>query len=64
MKTLLAGVALSALLAQGAMAATVAVSMARFDDNFLTVLRNGLDAYSKTLDGVNVQIEDAGNDVA
>jgi inositol transport system substrate-binding protein len=64
MKTLLAGVALSALLAQGAMAATVAVSMARFDDNFLTVIRNGMAEYAKTLDGVDLQIEDAGNDVA
>ncbi|MFO1141613.1 MAG: sugar ABC transporter substrate-binding protein [Amaricoccus sp.] len=64
MKTLLAGVALSALLAQGAMATTVAVSMARFDDNFLTVIRNGMAAYAKTLDGVDLQIEDAGNDVA
>jgi inositol transport system substrate-binding protein len=64
MKTLLAGVALSTLLAQGALAQNVAVSMARFDDNFLTVIRNGMDAYAKTLDGVNLQIEDAGNDVA
>jgi inositol transport system substrate-binding protein len=38
--------------------------MARFDDNFLTVLRNGMAEYAKTLDGVDLQIEDAGNDVA
>ena len=63
-KRLLAGAALSVLLAQGAAAQTVAVSMARFDDNFLTVIRNGMEAYAKTLDGVNLQIEDAGNDVA
>jgi inositol transport system substrate-binding protein len=63
-KRLLAGAALSVLLAQGAAAQTVAVSMARFDDNFLTVIRNGMEAYAKTLDGVNPQIEDAGNDVA
>jgi inositol transport system substrate-binding protein len=64
MKRLLAGVALSALLAPGAMAETVGVSMALFDDNFLTVLRNGLVEYSKTLDGVDVQVEDAQDDVA
>jgi inositol transport system substrate-binding protein len=64
MQRLIAGVALSALLAGGAMAETVAVSMARFDDNFLTVLRNGMDEYAKTLDGVTLQIEDAQNDVA
>ena len=43
---------------------TVGVSMAQFDDNFLTVLRNGLVEYAGTLDGVDVQVEDAQNDVA
>ncbi|EPX87348.1 monosaccharide ABC transporter substrate-binding protein, CUT2 family [Rubellimicrobium thermophilum DSM 16684] len=52
------------LLSTSAMAQTVGVSMALFDDNFLTVLRNGLEAYASTLDGVDVQIEDAQNDVA
>jgi inositol transport system substrate-binding protein len=47
-----------------AMAETVGVSMARFDDNFLTVLRNGLVEYAGTLNGVDVQVEDAQNDVA
>jgi inositol transport system substrate-binding protein len=46
-----------------AMAANVGVSMAAFDDNFLTVLRNGMIDYAKTLDGVNLQVEDGGNDV-
>jgi inositol transport system substrate-binding protein len=58
----------SALLASAAMtgsasATTVGVSMAQFNDNFLTVLRNGIDAYAKTMPGVTVQIED-GNNVA
>ena len=52
------------LLSTTAMAETIGVSMARFDDNFLTVLRNGLETYAGTLDGVTVQIEDAQNDVA
>jgi ABC-type sugar transport system substrate-binding protein len=61
-KTLmLAGVA--ALMSTSAMAETVGVSMALFDDNFLTVLRNGITEYAGTLDGVEVQVEDAGNDV-
>jgi ABC-type sugar transport system substrate-binding protein len=47
-----------------ASAVTVGVSMAQFDDNFLTVLRNGIDAYAKTLPDTTVQIEDGGNDVA
>ena len=66
-KTVLAAFA-GALLASAAMtgsasATTVGVSMAQFNDNFLTVLRNGIDAYAKTMPGVTVQIED-GNNVA
>ena len=59
MRNLLAGAALAMLMAQAAMAQTIAVSMALFDDNFLTVLRNGIETYAETLDGVTVQIEDA-----
>ena len=61
-KTLiLAGVA--GLLSTSAMAETVGVSMALFDDNFLTVLRTGITEYAGTLEGVEVQVEDAQNDV-
>ncbi len=63
MRKLLAGAALACVLAEGAMAANVGVSMALFDDNFLTVLRNGMQDYAKTLDGVTLQVEDAQNDV-
>ena len=52
----------AALMSTSAMAANVGVSMAKFDDNFLTVLRNGMSDYAKTLPGTTVQIEDAGND--
>jgi len=38
--------------------------MALFDDNFLTVLRNGMQDYAKTKEGVNLQVEDAQNDVS
>ena len=64
MKKLLLGAAMSAMMSSTAMAANVGVSMALFDDNFLTVLRNGMVEYGKTLDGVNLQVEDAQNDVA
>jgi inositol transport system substrate-binding protein len=47
-----------------AYAETIGVSMALFDDNFLTVLRNGMIAQSKAMDGVELQVEDAQNDVA
>jgi inositol transport system substrate-binding protein len=43
--------------------ADIGVSMAKFDDNFLTVLRNGLQAYADK-NGQKVQIEDAQGDVA
>ena len=52
MKRLLAGAALTAVMAQGALAQEIGVSMALFDDNFLTVLRNGMQDYAATLDGV------------
>jgi inositol transport system substrate-binding protein len=45
------------------MAANIGVSMALFDDNFLTVLRNGIESYASE-NGHQVQIEDAQNDVA
>jgi inositol transport system substrate-binding protein len=63
MKRLLAGAALTAVMAQGALAQEIGVSMALFDDNFLTVLRNGMQEYASTLDGVSLQIEDAQDDV-
>lgn len=61
-KTLLAA-GLAALMGTTAMADTVGVSMALFDDNFLTVLRNGIQAHADAT-GTTVQIEDAQNDVA
>ncbi|MDQ6434336.1 sugar ABC transporter substrate-binding protein [Mesorhizobium sp. LHD-90] len=64
MRKLLLSAAVSALMTSAAMAENIGVSMALFDDNFLTVLRNGMVEYGKTLDGVNLQVEDAQNDVA
>jgi inositol transport system substrate-binding protein len=46
-----------------ASAANIGVTMALFDDNFLTVLRNGIQKYADE-GGNTVQIEDAKNDVA
>ena len=56
--------AMTTLLSSAVLAETVGVTMARFDDNFLTVLRNDLQAHADGMDGVDVQIEDAQNDVA
>lgn len=53
----------AALMSTSAMAEGIGVSMAKFDDNFLTVLRNGIQAQADA-GGLKVQIEDAQNDVA
>ncbi len=62
-KTLLA-TGLTMLMATSAMAQTIGVSISRFDDNFLTVMRNGMTSYADGLDGVDLQVEDATDDVA
>ncbi|PDT41371.1 MULTISPECIES: sugar ABC transporter substrate-binding protein [Sinorhizobium] len=64
MKKFILGTAMAVMLSTAAHAETIGVSMALFDDNFLTVLRNGMQDYAKTLNGVELQIEDAQNDVA
>jgi len=66
-KTLLAATAATAMIASMssmANAQNIGVSMALFDDNFLTVLRNGMIDLAGDMDGVNLQVEDAQNDVA
>ncbi|MEJ8560537.1 substrate-binding domain-containing protein [Yoonia sp. GPGPB17] len=42
----------------------IGVSVARFDDNGLTVMRNGMTAYDDASDEVSLQMEDATDDVA
>ncbi|MFV2001380.1 MAG: substrate-binding domain-containing protein [Paracoccaceae bacterium] len=64
MKKILIAVGVSALMSTSAMAQNVGVSMAIFDDNFLTVLRNGMVDLADGMDGVDIQVEDAQNDVA
>ncbi|MBU1312894.1 MAG: sugar ABC transporter substrate-binding protein [Alphaproteobacteria bacterium] len=64
MKKLILGAISAALMSTAAHAENIGVSMALFDDNFLTVLRNGMNEYAKTKDDVTLQIEDAQNDVA
>ncbi len=62
--TLIAATALASLVSTSAMAETIGVSMARFDDNFLTVLRNGMIETAAEMDDVDLQVEDATSDVA
>ena len=63
MKKTLIAAGLVSLMGTTAMAQDIGVSMALFDDNFLTVLRNGMIAQGEAL-GANLQVEDAQNDVA
>lgn len=64
MKKILYAVAMTSLMASPALAENIGVSMAKFDDNFLTVLRNGMQDYATSLSGVSLQVEDAQNDVS
>ena len=64
MKKFILAAAMTALMSGTALAANIGVSMSQFDDNFLTVLRNGMIAQAKGMEGVNLQVEDAQNDVA
>ncbi len=63
MKKFLLSTALAMGVVGAASAENIGVSMALFDDNFLTVLRNGMQDYVGGLEGVSLQIEDAQNDV-
>lgn len=62
-KTILAA-GITALLGTSAFAEQIGVSVARFDDNGLTVMRNGMTDYADTLPDVTLQVEDATDDVA
>ncbi len=65
MKRFLVALGLTTMLAAPTLAATkIGVSMDKFDDNFLTVLRNGMSEYAKTQSGLSLQIEDAKDDVS
>lgn len=51
-------------MAGGASAETVGVSIVKFDNNFQALLRNGIVDHAAELEGVDVQVEDAQNDMA
>ena len=63
MKKTLFAAGLASLMSTTAMAETIGVSMALFDDNFLTVLRNGMIEYANSLEDVDIQVEDSQDDV-
>ena len=64
MKRLLVACAAALLIAAPAMAkTTIGVSMALFDDNFLTLLRQAMADYAKTKPDLEIQFQDAEGDV-
>ena len=63
MKKMIMGAVFAVMMSTAAHAETIGVSMANFDDNFLTVLRNGMSDYAKSI-GVELQVEDSQADVA
>ena len=63
MKKTLVVAGIAALMSTSAIAQELGASIARFDDNFLTVMRNGMTDHAASLDGVNLQVEDATDDI-
>jgi inositol transport system substrate-binding protein len=64
MKSICTAAVLAALMAGTASAETIGVSMQSFDNNFQTLLREGLGARASEVNGVKIQIEDAQTDIA
>lgn len=62
-RIILAGLA-AALMTSAAAAETIGFSMQRFDDNFLAILRGGLEARAEELGNVELLVEDAQGDIA
>ena len=63
-KSLIAAGIAAMLSAPVVSAETLGVSIANFDDNGLTIMRNGMTAHLESLEGVELQMEDAQEDVA
>lgn len=64
MKKTILSATVVATMSTGAFAQEIGATIAAFDDNFLTVMRNGMTDHAAGLDGVNLQVEDASNDLA
>ncbi|PZQ45420.1 MAG: rhizopine-binding protein [Rhodovulum sulfidophilum] len=63
MRKILLSTALLALTSGMANAETIGLTMATFDDDYQSVMRNKILDYAGTLQGVDVQAEDAQNDI-
>ncbi|MCP4073075.1 MAG: sugar ABC transporter substrate-binding protein [Hyphomicrobiales bacterium] len=63
MKKILIVAGIASMLTTSVMAQNIGASIARFDDNWLTVMRNAMVDHAAGLDGVKLQVEDATDDV-
>ncbi len=63
-KTLVAATALMSVMGTPSFAQEIGATFSRFDDNWLTVLRNGMEEYANTIDGLSYQQVDATDDLA
>ena len=64
MKKILITTGLVAMMGTSAMSQEIGATFSRFDDNWLTVLRNGMVEHAATIDGLTYQQEDATDDLA
>ena len=64
MKKIFLAAGLAALMSTTAVAQEIGATISRFDDNWLTVMRNGMTEHAASLDGVSLQMEDATDDIA
>ena len=64
MKSMYLAAALAAMMGSAAFAQTIGVSMQSFDNNFQTLLREGISARASEVSGVTVQVEDAQTDIS
>ena len=64
MKKHLLTASLVALMGTGVTAQEIGATFSKFDDNWLTVLRNGMTEYAGTIDGLSYQQVDASDDLA
>ncbi|PIB25597.1 rhizopine-binding protein [Amylibacter kogurei] len=64
MKRSLLAAGLVALMGTSTLAQDIGATISRFDDNWLTVMRNGMTEHAASIDGVNLQMEDATDDLA
>jgi inositol transport system substrate-binding protein len=64
MKKILLMAGLAAMMGSTSMAQEIGATISRFDDNWLTVMRNGMTEHADSLDGVSLQMEDATDDIA